>query len=154
MDKSNPAIVKEELCNFFKRKQYKLQHKRYKLQLRWAHFCLTSDAVDKTTLKFNPAISKIQFELENAVKRYQRLTGVDHFLTADRPQQKEGSSYADDGDRPPISAIRADDIDVYLRTITYEEAITRNTERFIQRAKWIPNGQRFKIFDESNKYYQ
>jgi hypothetical protein len=42
--------------------------------------------VDKAALKFNPACSKIQFELENAVKRYTRLEGDDHFLTPDRPQ--------------------------------------------------------------------
>jgi hypothetical protein len=53
-----------------------------------------------------------------------------------------------------LSAIRADDIDVYLRTITYEEAITRGAERFIQRAKWAPQASRFKIYDQSVKYYQ
>ena len=152
MDKSNPALVKDELCNFFKRRQYKLQHKRYKLLLRWAHNCLTSDAVDKTALKFNPIYGKIQFELENAVKRYTRLDGDDHFLTPDRPQQEAGSSYADDGVRPPLSAVRADDIDVYLRVTTFEEKITRKAERFIQRAKWLPMRHRFDIWQDHIEY--
>jgi len=136
MDQSNPAIVKDELAKFFRQRQYKLQHKRYKLLLRWAHNCLTSEAVDRSAMKFNPIYSKIQFELENAVKRYTRLDGDDHFLTPDRPQQKAGSSYADDGVRPPLSALRSDDIDVYLRIVSYETRITRQIEAFIQRTKW------------------
>lgn len=58
-DRSNPSNVKNELCNFFKRRQYKLQHKRYKLLSRWAHYCLTSDKLDKASLRFNPTMSKI-----------------------------------------------------------------------------------------------
>ena len=76
-------------------------------------------------------MAKIQFELENSIKRHQRLEGVDHFLTCSRPEQKEGSSYTDDGERAPVSAIRVDDIDVYFRIVTYEERVTRNTEKFI-----------------------
>jgi hypothetical protein len=53
--------------------------------LRWAHYCQTSEKIDKAALKLNPMISKLQFELENAVKRHSRLEGDDHFLTPDRP---------------------------------------------------------------------
>jgi hypothetical protein len=81
-------VTKQELVNFFKRKQYNLQHKKYKMLLRWAHFALTSELVDKVSLKFSPTYSKLQFELENAVKRQQRLDGDDHFLNAQRPQTK------------------------------------------------------------------
>jgi len=115
---------------------------------------LTSDAVDKAALKFNPTYSKLQFELENAVKRYTRLDGDDHFLTPDRPQQEDESSYADDEVRLPISALRADDIDVYLRTATYEERITRKAERFIQRTKCAPLSHRFDIYQDSVEYFQ
>ena len=52
-------------------------------------------------------------------------------MTCERPEQKEGSSYTDDGERAPVSAIRVDDIDVYFRVATYEERVTRNTEKFI-----------------------
>jgi hypothetical protein len=51
--------VKEELHKFFKRRQYKLQHKRYKLLVRWAHHCMTSEKIDKQSIKFNPAMAKI-----------------------------------------------------------------------------------------------
>ena len=34
--------------------------------------------------------SKIQFEMENAIKRYQRLEGDDHFLKTDKNIDKVG----------------------------------------------------------------
>ncbi len=58
-DKSCPSVAKQELVNFFRRKQYNLQHKKYKLLLRWAHFALTSELVDKVSLKFSPTYSKL-----------------------------------------------------------------------------------------------
>ena len=58
-DKSAPNITKEELCQFFKRRLYKLQHKKYKLLQRWAHYALTSELVDKVSLKFSPMYSKL-----------------------------------------------------------------------------------------------
>jgi hypothetical protein len=154
VDESNPDTVKQKLCQFYKRRQYQLQHKRYKLQLRWAHHALTSEKADNLTIKLNPFYSKIQFELENAVKRHQRLEGVDHFLTSDRPAQEEGSSYADSEFRPPLSALRADDIDVYLRLTTYMDRVTRGTDRFIQRAKWVAFSHRWEIYEDAIRYFQ
>lgn len=121
--------------------------------LRWAHHCKTSEMIDQTAIKFNPAMSKLQFELENCVKRHNRLEGIDHFATWERPAQKEGSSYADTEYRPPISALRADDIDVFYRIATYEERSTRNAEKFIQRTKWLHLTQRFEIYKASINYY-
>lgn len=66
-------------------------------------------------------MSKLQFEMENAVKRYQRLEGTDHYLTPDKPSQQDESSYTDQGDRPILSSLRVDDIDVYMRIVNYEE---------------------------------
>ena len=83
-DKSMPTVVRGEMVKFYKRRQYRLQHKRYKYLQRWAHFALTSELVDKVSLKFSPNYSKIQFELENAIKRHQRLEGEDHFATPDK----------------------------------------------------------------------
>ena len=74
-DQSYPVTVKEMMVKFYKRRQYKLQHKRHKLLQRWAHHALTSELVDKVSLKFSPNYSKLQFELENCVKRHQRLDG-------------------------------------------------------------------------------
>jgi hypothetical protein len=56
--------------------------------------------------------------------------------------------------RPPLSALRADDIDVYLRLVTYEDKIMRKADRFIQRAKWVPMAHRFHAYQNSIKYFQ
>ena len=77
--RNDPDSVREEMTNFFKRRQYRLQHKKHKYVQRWSHFALTSELVDKVSLKFSPNYSKPQFELENSVKRWQRLDGDDHF---------------------------------------------------------------------------
>jgi hypothetical protein len=68
--RNDPTSVKEEMFNFFKRRQYRLQQKKHKYIQRWSHFALTSELVDKVSLKFSPNYSKLQFELENAVKRW------------------------------------------------------------------------------------
>jgi hypothetical protein len=68
-DMSSPENVREMMAQFFTRRQYKLQHKKHKYLSRWSHFALTSELVDKVSIKFSPNYSKIQFELENAVKR-------------------------------------------------------------------------------------
>ena len=82
-DQSMPTDVRHMMVKFYKRRQYKLQHKRYKYIQRWSHFALTSELVDKVSLKFSPNYSKMQFELENSVKRWQRLEGEDHYATTD-----------------------------------------------------------------------
>lgn len=92
--------------------------------------------------------------MENAVKRYQRLEGTDHFLTPEKPSQKDESSYQDVGNRPPLSTLRVDDIDVYMRIVNYEEQSTRKTEKFIQRAKWTPLSHRFEIYKDHVHYFQ
>ena len=80
-DMSRPNDVRVMMTQFYRRRQYKLQHKKMKYLQRWSHFCLNSEFVDKVSLKFSPNYSKLQFELENCVKRYQRLDGEDHFAT-------------------------------------------------------------------------
>lgn len=67
---NDPTSVKDGIFKFFKRRQYRLQHKKHKYIQRWSHFALTSELVDKVSLKFSPNYSKLQFELENAVKRW------------------------------------------------------------------------------------
>ena len=107
------------MVQFYKRRQYKLQHKKHKFLQRWSHHALTSELVDKVSLKFSPNYSKLQFELENCVKRYQRLDGEDHFATDEsRPQRVEpnGQIHPDDLNAnkiPKHCSLRIDDIDIY-----------------------------------------
>ena len=82
--------------------------------------------MDKVSLKFSPNYSKMQFELENSVKRYQRLEGEDHYATTEpRPQRLENDGTIQREDLnaeslPKQSALRIDDMDVYSRVVTYE----------------------------------
>jgi hypothetical protein len=83
---NRPTDLKDVIGSFFKRRQYRLQQKKHKFLQRWSHYALTSELVDKVSLKFSPNYSKLQFELENSVKRWQRLEGNDHFAnTEPRP---------------------------------------------------------------------
>jgi len=58
-DMSSPDTVREMMAKFFTRRQYKLQHKKHKYLSRWSHFALTSELVDKVSIKFSPNYSKI-----------------------------------------------------------------------------------------------
>lgn len=58
-DMSSPENVREMMAKFFTRRQYKLQHKKHKYLSRWSHFALTSELVDKVSIKFSPNYSKI-----------------------------------------------------------------------------------------------
>lgn len=152
MDKSQPSDVRKMMVNFYKRRQYKLQHKKHKYITRWSHFALTSELVDKVSLKFSPNYSKLQFELENSVKRYQRLEGEDHYSTGEkRPQRKDlnGEIQRDDLNvdaLPKQSALRLDDIDVYQRVVLYEEKCHRAANKFVNKSKWAAMTHRFDIY--------
>lgn len=41
-DQSRPTLCKKNLAMFFKRRQYALQHLKYKLLCRWAHLSMNS----------------------------------------------------------------------------------------------------------------
>ena len=159
-DQSLPPDVRLQMVKFYRRRQYRLQHKRYKYLQRWAHFALTSELVDKVSLKFSPNYSKIQFELENAVKRHQRLDGEDHFATAERrPQRLEnnGDIVRDDANvesLPKQSALRIDDVDVYNRVVTYEQKCSRAASKFVNKAKWAPLTHRFDVYTRHQQYFQ
>jgi hypothetical protein len=51
-----------------------------------------------------------------------------------------------------MSTLRIDDIDVYLRLMTYEQRIFKNAERLIQRLKLVPMRHRFEIFTSAQDY--
>ena len=71
------------------------------------------------------------------MKRYQRLDGDDHFKNPmtlkEADAQNESGAYTTVKDQSDeaISALRADDIDVYLRCVTYEEKITRKIDTWV-----------------------
>ena len=116
--------------------------------------------MDKVSLKFSPIYSKLQFELENAIKRYQRLDGEDHFATDEpRPQRLEPNGEISPEDLnaeslPKQCSLRIDDIDIYQRIVGYEEKCNRSAEKFINRTKWVPMAHRFDVFTQTQEYFQ
>lgn len=42
-DRSQPDSAKEDLLNFYKRRGNQMQHQKYRILHRWAHFALVSD---------------------------------------------------------------------------------------------------------------
>ena len=87
------------------------------------------------------------------MKRVQRLDGEDHFTDTKRPSPAADLGFRQEENHDPISVLRLDDIDVYLRQITYEEKISRSAERFMHRAKWLPLSHRFEIYKKSVFYF-
>ena len=67
------------LADFYQRRIYFLQHKKYKMLTRWAHFALTSDSIDRIGSSGTFDYGRIEYEIENAMKRYERLTQKDGY---------------------------------------------------------------------------
>lgn len=104
------------------------------------------------SLNFRPTFTKLQFELEQAVKRHQRLNGEDHFDSDARPQRVEPSGQINpediDIDQRALkhSSLRIDDIDIFTRLSSYETICNRPIEKFINRAKWVPLNHRSDVY--------
>ena len=72
--------------------------------------------------------TKFNLDMENAIMRFERLVFEDGYATAKnktfkRPNTKAkegGSLYVENTDLEPMSVIRADDVETYLRTVTYD----------------------------------
>lgn len=125
-DKANPGVCKKQLANFYKRRQYYFQHKKYKLLLRWAHHAIASENLDRVGIEATQKYAKWEMDMESAIKRFERLDfddGYESAKTFRRPNTKAkegGSLYVENTDLEPMSVIRQDDIETYLRTITYD----------------------------------
>lgn len=48
-----------------------------------------------------------------------------------------------------MSIIRQDDVEVYLRSITYDQRINRLMSKFLARLKWLPLYRRFEIWTDA-----
>ncbi len=122
---------------------------------RWAHHALNSEYLDRVghdaTLKYG----KLEYELENALQRFERLETDDDFDKADswpRPNTKAkegGSLYVENTTLPAVSAIRMDDVEVYLRQTTYRSRISKGVNKFLARLKWLSLSKRFDVLEEA-----
>lgn len=94
-------------------------------------------------------------ELDSTIKRAQRLAIDDDYLRGLQPdlrptsrsQQSDGTLYVELKDIPAQSCIRQDDIEVYLRHVTYASKINRLSNKFIARLKWMGVSRRYDVFD-------
>lgn len=155
--------MRQLLADYFKRKQYCLQHKRYKLLIRWAHHAIRTRNIDGLSQQATFRCSKLQWDIDNSIKRAQRLQEEDDYLLgmhdnlrpSSKSDQNDGTLYLEIKDLPPHSSIREDDIEVYLRHVTYAGKINKLVNKWLARLKWLSLTKRFEIFDKMvDKYFQ
>lgn len=67
-DQSRPTIAKKNMAMFYKRRQYALQHLKYKVLCRWAHLSMNASALDagKNAVFL---FGKIEYSIEQAMTR-------------------------------------------------------------------------------------
>ena len=106
--------------------------------------------------------SKLQWEVDNSIKRAQRLSVDDDYTLGLHPElrptskakKNEGTLYVEIKDLPAQSCIRSDDIETYMRHITYDNKINKLVNKFIARLKWLPLSRRYDVFESVvHKYF-
>ena len=123
--------------------------------IRWAHHAIASENVERVGVEATHKYAKWEYDMENSIKRYERLDfedGFDQAKTFKRPNTKAkegGSLYVENSDLEPMSIIRQDDVEVYLRTVTYDQKISKLMTKFLARLKWLPLYRRFEIWSDS-----
>lgn len=129
---------------------------KYKLLCRWAHHALTSETIEKISPEATFMYGKLEFNLEQAMDRLERLDQDDHYDKANpenRPSTRaelgQGALYVEKFDLAPQSLIREDDIEVFMRATSYKNKINKVTNKFISRLKWVPMKHRYEIFEKA-----
>lgn len=154
-DRSSPGSTRLLLAEFFQRRQYTLMHKRYKLLIRWAHHAIRTRNIESIGQQATFRCGKLQWDIDSAVKRAQRLAVDDdyerglqsHLRPTSRSKQNDGTLYVEIKDLPAQSCIREDDLEVYLRCVTYSGKVTKMVNKFLARLKWLPLSKRFDVFE-------
>lgn len=158
------------LASFFERRLYNLHHRKFKMLTRWAHFALTASSLDKIGHQGAYNYGRLEYEIENCLRRYERLTQKDGFEEVkegktERPQTAEINNLGDkdksfvelmqekedkitDRSKEPISCLRVDDFEIYLRIQAYHTKLYRPIMKFVARAKWIPMRKSIDIFKQ------
>jgi hypothetical protein len=72
-DRANPHITKKHLSNFYKRRYYQFQHKKYKLLLRWAHHSIAQENLERVGIEATQKYAKWEYDMENSINRFERL---------------------------------------------------------------------------------
>ena len=91
-DRSDPTELRKILANYFERKKYGLQHKKYKLLSRWAHHAIKTRNIEKIAQQATFRFSKLQQEIDNSIKRAQRLSVDDDYKLGLDPDNRPTST--------------------------------------------------------------
>jgi hypothetical protein len=90
------------------------------------------------------------------MSRYERLNQDDFYDLAkpeNRPHSKaeagNGSLYVENDLMAPQSLIRDDDVEVYLRWVSYKNKVLKVANKFLSRLKWLPLQHRYEIFERA-----
>ena len=160
---SDPGQMRLFLADFYQKRIYHLQHKKYKMLTRWAHFALTSESIDRISSSGTFDYGRIEYEIENAIKRHDRLVQKDGYEevrdgSMKRPRQTEEDNETayeqaqkredniQDRTTDPVSCIRLDDFEVLLRVQTYQNKIIRPMQKFLAKAKWVSTTKSIEIY--------
>jgi hypothetical protein len=57
--------------------------------------------------------------------------------------------YVENNELPPQSMIREDDIEVYIRGVSYRNKVNKLSNKFMSRLKWLPMERRFEVFTQA-----
>ena len=154
-DQSRPTLTKRNLAMFFKRRQYALQHLKYKLLCRWAHLSMNAQQLD-TGKDAVFLFGKVEYSIEQAMNRVERLQQEDYHdvaLPGNRPNTKaelgEGSLYVENVDLEPQSLLREDDVEIFTRSTTYRNKTCKLMNKFMSRLKWLPMLHRYNIYEKA-----
>ena len=67
---------------------------------------------------------------------------------------KNATLYVEKKDLKAQSLIREDDIEVYIRGVSYKNKVARIVNKFLSKAKWIPLKHKFSIYERALKAHQ
>lgn len=103
----------------------------------------------------------MQTEFELAIERSERLSLDDGFsdfykTTKPHPTATEGKHsgkplYIEADERLPCSALRQDDVEVYLRIKTFRNQIFRLPNKLLSFMKWIKYADRYEVLGEARR---
>jgi len=119
--------------------------------------------VDAAGAHFDRMVGRLQKELDAALSRSERLAVDDSYDAAVDPgvTRPQPTSSEQDGGRDGTllyveapqkcinSAIRHDDLEVYLRIQTFRQAVFRLPAKLAASIKWLPYSRRFDIWRDS-----
>jgi len=90
------------------------------------------------------------------MQRFDRLNQDDSYdegKPENRPGTKaelgSGSLYVEKVDLLPQSLIKEDDVEIYIRGVTYSNKVSKVVNKFISRLKWLPLEKRYEIFEKA-----